>query len=123
MEDILGLIIGGIFITVAVLFPLFVIVQSIVNFVRASDGRWIIALKGLVALGVWAALSFTCFLLMFMGVFEADRGGVDRATADRRMTILALVLTVIYTTVNLVMAYLIRPQAGWKTLPKAQSEI
>lgn len=122
MEDTIDLITVFTFMAVAVVFPLFVIVQSIVNFVRASDARGTIVVKALVVLGVWSGLSFICVVLTMMYTFEAGRG-VDRATGDRRMTILTIVLTLIYIAVGLVLAYWVRLQPVWKRLRKAESEI
>jgi hypothetical protein len=122
MEDTIGLIIAFTFMAVAVVVPLFVIVQSIINFRRASDARGTIVVKALVVLGIWAGLSFICVVLTLMYTFEAGRG-VDRATADRRMTILTLVLTLIYIAVGLAIAYWVRLQPIWKRLRKAEGEI
>lgn len=122
MEDVIGWVILYTFAAVGVVFPLFVIVQSIVNFVRASDGRAAIVIKGLVALAVWAFLSFSFVMIAFMYVFEVG-GMTDRAAADRRMTILTIILTLIYILVGLVMAYWVRLQPGWKTLRKVRSGI
>jgi hypothetical protein len=122
MEDTIGWIIAWTFMAVAVVFPLFVIVQTIVNFMRASDGRGTIVIKALVVLGIWAGLSFICVMLTLMYTFEAGRG-VDRATGDRRMMILTLVLTLIYIAVGLVLAYWVRLQPIWKRLRKAESKI
>lgn len=119
MEDVLGYVILYTFAAVAILFPLFVIVQSIINFVRASDGLGSIIIKAVVALSVWAFLSFTFVLITFMYVFEVS--GMENRTANLRMTILTIVLTIIYMAVALALGYWVRLQPGWRTLRKAQS--
>lgn len=118
MEDVIGQITIYTFMIVGVAFPVFVIAQSIVNFVRASDGRGTIALKALVVLAVWSVLSLIFVSIVFMYVFE--HGGVDQATANRRITIMSVVFTLIYAAVGLVLAYWVRLQPGWRTLRKAK---
>lgn len=119
MEDVIGLIILYTFGAVAVIFPLFVIIQSVWNMVRASDGRATIVLKAALVLGVWVLLSLTFAFIPIMFVFEPGRG-VDAATANRRVTILAAVLTLIYIAVGLAMGYWVRLQPGWRTLSEEQ---
>ena len=120
MEDIIGLIILYTFAGVGVLFPLFVIVQSLINLVRARDGRGIIIIKALTVLAVWAVITSIFIFIPIMFVFEP--GTTDRAAADRRITILSIVLTLIYIAAGLAMAYWVRLQPGWKTLSKTQTE-
>lgn len=117
-EDILGQIIIVAFMIVCVGFPLYVIVQSIINLVRASDGRGAIVLKALVVLGVWAVLTMIVVFIPFMFVFEPISS--NRVTADRFMNVLAIVLTLIYIAVALALGYWVRLQPGWKTLLKGQ---
>lgn len=121
MQDVIGWIIMYAFAGAAILFPLFVIIQSIMNFVRATDGRGAIIIKALTVLGVWAFLTFTFVLITFMYVFEVGEMR-DRAAADRRVTMLAVVLTLIYLAVGALMAYWVRLQPGWKTLREAGQE-
>lgn len=122
MSDIIGWIIIYAFMVVSVGFPLFVIVQSIINLVRAADGRGMIVLKAIVVLGVWVVLSMIVVFIPIMFVFEPWKG-VDQATADRRMDILVIVLTLIYIAVGLALGYWVRLQPGWKTLRRAKSGI
>jgi hypothetical protein len=121
MEDAIGIVILYAFAAVAIIFPLFVIVQSIMNLSRASDGRGTIVLKAIIVLGVWVVLSLICVMIPIMFVFEPGRG-VDAATANRRVTVLTIVLTLIYIAVGLAMAYWVRLQPGWKTLSKSASK-
>lgn len=122
MEDAIGLIIIYTFSAMAVVFPLFVVIQSIFNLVRATDGRGTIIIKALVVLGVWAVLSFIFVMIVFMYVFEVSNIA-DRAVASRRMTILSTVLTLIYIAAGLAMGYWVRLQPGWKTLQKNRGGI
>ena len=120
MQDTIGWIILYTFGGLSVLVPLFVIVQSIINFARASDGHGSIVIKALVVLAVWAILTFVCVFIAFMFVFEPL--SPNREEADRRFTILAFVVTVIYTVVGLALSYWVRLQPGWKTLRRRRRE-
>jgi glucan phosphoethanolaminetransferase (alkaline phosphatase superfamily) len=120
LEEIIGQIILYTFTAFAVAFPLFVIVQSIFNFARASDGRGTIILKALVVLAIWAFISFVFVMITFMYVFEVNR--LDNATASHHVTILTVVLTLVYIVLALVMGYWVRLQPGWKTLRKLKAE-
>src|SRR5215212_10027547 len=120
MEDFLGLVILYTFAAVGVAFPLYVIVRSVINFVRATDGRAAIVIKALVSLSVWGFLTLIFIFIPIMLVFEP--GTTDRATADRRITIVTVVLTCIYIAAGLALGYWVRLQPGWKTLRKAQTE-
>jgi hypothetical protein len=122
LEDVVGFVILYTFAAVAVIFPLYVIIRSVINFARATDGRGTIVIKALVSLGIWAFLSFTFVMIAFMYVFEVG-DMADREAASRRMTILTIVLTVIYIAVGLVMAYWVRLQPGWRTLHKTRRGI
>ena len=119
MQDAIGIIIIYTFGALSLLVPLYVVVQSILNFVRASDGRGTIIIKALVALAVWAILTLICVFIVFMFVFEP--GTSNRAEADRRITILSFVLTVIYAVVGLALSYWVRLQPGWQTLRRTRS--
>lgn len=121
MEDIIGKIILYSFEAVGIALPLFVLVQSIWNLVRAVDGRGTIILKALVVLAVWAFVSFTFVMIIIMYVFEVD-GMADKAAASRRTTILASALTLVYIALGFAMAYWVRLQPGWKTLRKLRAE-
>jgi hypothetical protein len=121
MEDVIGMLTLYIFAAAAVVFPLYVIIRSIINFVRASDGRGAIVVKAVVALGVWLLLSLIVLFIPIMYVFEP--GNVDRATANSRVTVLMLALTLVYILIGLVMTYWVRLQPGWRTLRKARTEI
>lgn len=120
-EDLIGFVILYTFAAAAILFPLYVIVRSVINFARASDGRGTILIKALVALSAWIVLSLIFVFIPIMYVFEP--GNVDRATADRRMTILTAMLTLIYIAVGLAMAYWVRLQPGWRTLRSSRKGI
>jgi formate hydrogenlyase subunit 3/multisubunit Na+/H+ antiporter MnhD subunit len=122
MEDIIGYVIIYTFATAGVVLPLFVIVQSIVNFARASDGLGTIILKALLVLGAWAFLTFTFVMIAFMYVFEVS-GMRDNAAASRRMTILTAVLTLIYVAVGVALGYWVRLQPGWRTLRQSRDRI
>jgi hypothetical protein len=119
IDDVIGMFILYTFAAVAVIFPLYVIIRSIINFARATDGRGTIVIKALLVLGVWGLLSLIVVFIPIMYVFEPGRG-VDRATANLRVTILMSVLTLIYIVVGLVMAYWVRLQPGWRTLRKTR---
>src|SRR3982750_3523169 len=121
MEDIIGQIELVVFLVVCVGFPLFVIVQSIINLARASDGQGAIVLKAFVVIGVWLVISMIVIFIPIMYVFEPWKG-VDRDTANRRITILFMVLTIIYIAIGLALGYWVRLQPGWKTLRRAKSE-
>jgi hypothetical protein len=122
MEDIIGVIILYGVMALACAVPLYVIVRSIINYMRAVDGRGRIVIKALVVLCIWAVLSFTLLTLAMMSAFE---GGTlpDGRQAERPVTIMAIVFTFIYVVVGLALAYWVRLQPGWKTLRKSQSGI
>ncbi len=122
MKDIIGVIILYGVMALACAVPLYVIVRSIVNYVRAVDGRARIVIKALVVLGIWAVLSFTLLSLAMMSVFE---GGTlpDGRQASRPVTLMATIFTFIYVVVGIALAYWVKLQPGWKTLRKSQSEI
>jgi hypothetical protein len=122
VEDIIGLITLYTFAAVAVLFPLYVIVRSVINLSGSSDGRWTIIIKALVVLGIWVLISLIFAFIPIMYVFEPWRG-VDSATANRRITIISISLTIIYIILGLVMAYWVSLEPGWKTLRKAHGRI
>jgi hypothetical protein len=122
VEDIIGLITLYTFAAVAVLFPLYVIMRSVINLIRSSDGRGTIVIKALVVLGLWVLISLIFAFIPIMYVFEPWRG-VDSATASRRITIISISLTIIYIILGLVMAYWVSLQPGWKTLRKDHSRI
>jgi formate hydrogenlyase subunit 3/multisubunit Na+/H+ antiporter MnhD subunit len=119
MEDAIGIVTLYTFAAAAVAFPLFIIVQSVWNMARASDGRATIVLKAILVLGVWVILSLIFVFIPIMMVFEPGRG-VDAATANRRVTILFGVLTLIYIAIGLGLGYWVRLQPGWKTLSEEQ---
>jgi hypothetical protein len=117
VEDIIGIITIYTFGAAAVLFPLYVVIRSTINFAHARDGRGTIILKALVVLIVWGLLSLTFAFIPFMYVFEPPKG-LDQAAANRRLTILTIVMTLIYIAVGLALGYWVRLQPGWKTLGK-----
>lgn len=121
MEDIIGQIELVVFTVVCVGFPLFVVVQSIVNLARASDGQATIVLKAFVVIGVWLVISMIVIFIPIMYVFEPWKG-VDKDTANHRITIMVFVLTIIYIAIGLALGYWVRLQPGWKTLRRAKSE-
>jgi hypothetical protein len=108
------------FAAVAVAFPLYVLVRSIINLARATDGYVTIIIKALLVLGVWLVVSFTFIFIPIMYLFEP--GTTDRAAAERRITIMVLVFTFLYIVIALLLGYWIRLQPGWKTLRKARNE-
>lgn len=122
MEDFVGQLTLFTFMTIGVLLPVFVIVQSIINLLRAIDGRGTIVLKALVVLVLWTILTTIFTAIPIMYVFEPGRG-VDQATANRRITIMTIVFTLIYLAAGLTFFYWVRPQPGWKTLRKAKSRV
>lgn len=115
-EDILAMVILYTFGAVAVLLPLYVIIRSVINLVRAVDGRGTIVLKAVVSLAVWAFVSLVFVFIPFMYVFEP--GTNDQAAANRNITIIAVVLTIIYIVIGLLLAYWVRLQPGWRTQRK-----
>jgi hypothetical protein len=121
MEDFIGVVTMCTFAAVGVGFTLYVVVRSIINLARATDGHGTIVLKALTVLGVWGLISLTFIFIPIMLVFEPGRG-VDRDTANHRVTIVTIVLTLIYIAVGLALGYWVRLQPGWKTLRKAQTE-
>ncbi|MBD0369429.1 MAG: hypothetical protein ICV60_01140 [Pyrinomonadaceae bacterium] len=122
IEDIIGMLTLYTFAAVAVLFPLYVIIRSVINFARASDGRGTIVIKAVVVLAVWCLISLIFAFIPIMYVFEPGQG-VDALTANRRITYLSIALTFIYIVVGLLMAYWVRLQPGWRTLRKSESGI
>lgn len=120
MQDTIGAIVMIAFMVACVGFPLFVFVQSIINLARASDGQGIIVLKAFLVIGVWVVISMIIGFIPIMYVFEPWKG--DRATADLRLTIVMLVLTLIYIAIGLALGYWVRLQPGWKTLRRVKSE-
>jgi formate hydrogenlyase subunit 3/multisubunit Na+/H+ antiporter MnhD subunit len=121
MEDIIGQIELVTYLIVCVGFPLFVIVQSIINLARATDGQGAIVLKAVVVLGIWLVISMIVIFIPIMYVFEPGRG-VNRDVANRNVTIIMLVLTFFYILIGLALGYWVRLQPGWKTLRKARNE-
>ena len=121
MADIIGQIQLVIFLIVSAGFPLFVIVQSIINLVRAVDGQGAIVLKAIVVLCIWLVVSLIVVFIPIMYVFEPVKG-VDSETANQRVTIIFFVLMLIQIALALVLAYWVRLQPGWKTLRKSRSE-
>ena len=119
MQDAIGIIIIYTFGALSLLVPLYVVVQSCVNFVRASDGRGTIIIKALVALAVWAILTLICVMIVFMFVFEPIT--TNRVENERWFTILSFVITVIYAVVGLALSYWVRLQPGWQTLRRSRS--
>lgn len=117
IEDIVGIVTLYTFAAVALLFPLYVVIRSVINFARAQDGRGTIILKAFVVLVIWGLLSLIFIAIPFMYVFEPPRG-VDQATANRRLTYLTITMTLIYIGAGLAMAYWVRLQPGWKTQSK-----
>lgn len=117
IEDIIGMLTLYTFGAAAVLFPLYVVIRSVINFARASDGRGTIVLKAFVVLAIWGMLSLVFISIPFMYVFEPPKG-VDQATANRRLTYLTIAMTLIYIAAGLAMAYWVRLQPGWKTRMK-----
>ncbi len=113
MEDIIGLIILYTFGAVAAVVPLYVIVRSGLNFVRALDGRGTIVLKALVSLIIWGFISLVFVFIPLMYVFEP--GTNDPVAASRKITIISLVMTIIYILIGLALSYWVRLQPGWKT--------
>jgi hypothetical protein len=122
MEDIIGIATLYTFITIGVALPLYVIAQSIINLARAIDGRGTIVLKALVVLVFWVILTAIFIAIPLMYVFEPGRG-VDAATANRRITIMTIMFTLIYLAVGLALSYWVRQQPGWKTMGKIKSEV
>ncbi|HKS26644.1 MAG TPA: hypothetical protein VJS44_02435 [Pyrinomonadaceae bacterium] len=122
IEDIIGMLTLYTFAAVAVVFPLYVIIRSVINFAHAKDGRASIILKAFVVLVIWGLLSLVFVFLPIMYLFEPGEG-VDRDTANHRITVLTIVLTLIYIAVGLAMAYWVRLQPGWKTMGKTNSGI
>lgn len=110
-EDIIGIITLYAFAGAAVLLPLYVVIRSTINFAHASDGRGTIILKAFVVLVIWGMLSLIFVFIPIMYVFEPGQG-VDQATANRRITILTIALTLIYIIVGLALAYWVRLQPG-----------
>lgn len=113
VADVFGIFILYTFAAVAVLLPLYVIVRSIVNFVRAMDGRGTIVLKAVVSLVVWLIISATFMFIPFMLAFEP--GSKDPVVADRIMTAVVIGLTIIYIVIALALGYWVRLQPGWRT--------
>jgi hypothetical protein len=113
VADVFGIFILYTFAAVAVLLPLYVIVRSIVNFVRAMDGRGTIVLKAVVSLVVWVIISVTFMFIPFMLAFEP--GSKDPVVADRIMTAVVIGLTIIYIVIALALVYWVRLQPGWRT--------
>lgn len=121
MENVISLAILYAIMALAVGLPLYVIVRSVINYVRAIDGRGDIVAKALLVLGIWGLLSFILVTLAMMSAFE---GGTlpDGRQANRPITIMSIVFAFIYVVVGLALGYWIRLQPGWKTLRKSQSE-
>lgn len=122
MENFIGLVILYGVMAVAVALPLYVIVRSVINYVRAIDGRIDIVAKALVVLAIWAIFSFILITLAMMSAFEG--GTLPNGTqASRPVTTMSIVFTVIYVVVCLALGYWVRLQPGWKTLQKSQGKV
>jgi hypothetical protein len=120
VADLFAMVVMLSFAAVALALPLYVIIRSVINFAHAVDGRGAIVVKAVVSLGVWLIISMSFVFIPFMLVFEP--GTKDMAAADRKITIVTVVLTILYIVIGLALAYWVRLQPGWKTQVNARYE-
>lgn len=118
--DVFAIVVIYTFAAVAVVFSLYVIVRSIINFMRASDGHGTIVIKALVSIIAWFFITSIFAFIPIMFTFEP--GTTDRAVANRNITIISVVLTIFYIAIGAALAYWVRLQPGWKTQEKARNE-
>ncbi|HEY0323293.1 MAG TPA: hypothetical protein VGC66_20215 [Pyrinomonadaceae bacterium] len=120
VEDVFAIVVIYTFAAVACVLPLYVIVRSIINFMRASDGLGTIVMKAVVSLIAWLFITSIFAFIPIMFTFEP--GTTDRAVANRNITIISVVLTIFYIVIGAALAYWVRLQPGWRTLRKSRNE-
>lgn len=106
MSDLLDKIVGLTALLIAVLVPILIIVQSIINARRLAGDHVMTVVYALSALAVWAILSFIIVMVLFMAVFEPGQG--TSYEQEKRFTLIFLSVMVVYVLCGGGMIYLLR---------------
>lgn len=118
MYDIIGLVAIYAMLFVALLTPIFIVVQSILNFRRASQARGSVIFKALSALIIWVVLSCGMMFMSFVTIYSAAHA-IEPDTAGRGVALSFLVLGLIYVLAGGALAYWVRHQPKWMIQAKA----
>lgn len=100
----------------SVAIPLFIIVQSHLNFSRAKDAHFFIVLKAIGSLFIWLLVSFGMFNMLFV-IFYSAAHAVNPEGADIAVAKSLTFLSVVYILIGVGLVFFVR------RVPKRKVEV
>ena len=102
----IAMLYGSMFIAVAT--PLVVLALSVLNFVRAAQGKASIVLRALAILVIWAVLTFVFLTVYIMIVVSATQSAPSNKANDLKLTVIFALFMIVYTAVGACLIYWVR---------------